>query len=76
MGGGHSRNDLGPYSDGCNFFGVIPYLMKSPIILTIKKKKKNMKPIEPLAYIRIHGCAIVSLLGQHSIVLFKDLLKL
>ena len=41
MGGGHSRNDLGPYSDGCNFFGVIPYLMKSPIILTIKKKKKH-----------------------------------
>ena len=35
-----------------------------------------MKPIEPLAYIRIRGCAIVSLLGQHSIVLFKDLLKL
>ena len=49
MGGGHSPNDLGPYSDGCNFFGAsdinffgaIPYLMKRPIILTIKKKAQN-----------------------------------
>ena len=48
MGGGHSPNDLGPYSDGCNFFGAsdinffgaIPYLMKRPIILTIKKRHK------------------------------------
>ena len=48
MGGGHSPNDLGPYLDGCNFFGVIPYLMKCPIILTIKKK--NFKRCKCVIY--------------------------